>query len=54
MKKKSIEDIEFKYKRVFMRVDFNVPLDDTGNIRDDTRMGSADLWISAWSIPAAG
>ncbi len=41
MKKKSIEDIEFKSKRVFMRVDFNVPLDETGNIRDDTRIRAA-------------
>ncbi len=36
--KLSIRDIDFKGKRVFCRVDFNVPLDETGRITDDTRI----------------
>lgn len=38
MKKKSLKDIDVKGKRVFIRVDFNVPLHATGEIRDDTRI----------------
>lgn len=36
--KLSIRDIDFKGKRVFCRVDFNVPLDETGRITDDSRI----------------
>jgi phosphoglycerate kinase len=35
---KSIEDIEVSGKGVFCRVDFNVPLDAGGGVRDDTRI----------------
>lgn len=35
---KSIRDIEIKGKRVFFRLDFNVPLSPDGVIRDDTRI----------------
>jgi phosphoglycerate kinase len=35
---KSIRDIDIKGKRVFFRFDFNVPLDDSGKIKDDTRI----------------
>jgi len=35
---KFLEEIEVRGKTVFLRVDFNVPLDDNLNIRDDTRI----------------
>ncbi|MDI6699046.1 MAG: phosphoglycerate kinase [Candidatus Saccharicenans sp.] len=35
---KFLEEIEVKDKTVFLRVDFNVPLDENLNIRDDTRI----------------
>ncbi|MEA3466536.1 MAG: phosphoglycerate kinase [Thermodesulfobacteriota bacterium] len=34
----SISDIDLRGKRIFCRVDFNVPLDDQLNITDDTRI----------------
>lgn len=36
--KKSIRDIDVKEKRVFLRCDFNVPLDNDGNITDTRRI----------------
>ncbi len=41
MQKKSITDIDIKGKKVLMRADFNVPLDDNGNITDDIRIKAA-------------
>ena len=38
---KSIDQLELKDKRVFVRVDFNVPLDTDGTITDDTRINAA-------------
>ena len=39
--KLSISDIDPAAKRALMRVDFNVPLDDDGNITYDTRIKAA-------------
>jgi phosphoglycerate kinase len=38
LKKLSIRDIDFQGKRVFCRVDFNVPLDEHNMVTDDTRV----------------
>ncbi len=41
MNKLTIEDVELKGKRVLVRVDFNVPLDENQTITDDRRITSA-------------
>jgi len=38
LNKKSVSDVDISGKNVFLRVDFNVPLDSDGNILDDTRI----------------
>jgi phosphoglycerate kinase len=35
---RSLDQVDVSSKRVFIRVDFNVPTDDQGNITDDTRI----------------
>lgn len=35
---KTLDDLDFRGKRVFMRVDFNVPLDKERRVRDDLRI----------------
>lgn len=39
--KLTVKDLDLKGKRVFCRVDFNVPIDETGTITDDTRIVAA-------------
>jgi len=41
MAKKTVADIDVKGKKVLMRVDFNVPLDENGNITSDKRISAA-------------
>ena len=41
MNKKTIKDIDLKGKKVFVRCDFNVPLDEQGNITDNRRIVGA-------------
>lgn len=41
MAKLSITDLDLSGKRVFMRVDFNVPVDEQRNVTDDTRIRAA-------------
>ncbi len=38
MAKLSIRDLDLKGKRLFMRVDFNIPMNEAGEIADDTRL----------------
>jgi phosphoglycerate kinase len=38
LNKKSIRDIDVAGKKVFVRVDYNVPMDKAGNITEDTRI----------------
>ena len=41
MNKKTIRDINLKGKKVFVRCDFNVPLDENKNITDNRRIVGA-------------
>lgn len=45
----SLTDLDVKGKRIFLRVDFNVPLDENGGIRDDTRI-KASLPTINWLL----
>ena len=41
MNKKNVKDIDLKNKKVLVRVDFNVPLDENLNITSDKRIIAA-------------
>ena len=41
MNKKTIKDIDLKGKKVLVRCDFNVPMDENKNITDNTRIVAA-------------
>ena len=41
MNKKTLKDIDLKGKKVFVRCDFNVPMDENQNITDNTRIKAA-------------
>lgn len=50
--KQGLNDLEVEGRRVLMRVDFNVPLDDGGNITDDKRIRAA--LPSVWNVLERG
>ncbi len=41
MNKKTVKDVDVKGKKVLVRCDFNVPLDENGNITDENRINGA-------------
>ena len=47
MAKKTVKDVDLVGKKVIVRADFNVPLDDDLNITDDIRIQAAlpKLWV---------
>jgi len=42
---KYLDQVEVGGKKVFVRVDFNVPMDKAGNVTDDTRLRASCLLL---------
>ena len=66
MNKKTIEDVDVNGKRVLVRVDFNVPMDEDKNITDENRIlgalptiqyllkhGARLCCAAIWAVPRA-
>ena len=52
MSKLSIDSVNFKNKKVLVRVDFNVPLDENQNITNDIRIKASYQQLINWLMTA--